>query len=271
MTPDNRQSRGCRSWQMLTVDDAALLARHGRWYIPERARPVSPAQRARRARQRRRRRATRPSSAWSSATSTTSTRCCGRTRPGPLAVWRQDLLVARASDAAIADELAAPATSPSMRHLLVTNDFPPKVGGIQSYLWELWRRLPSEEVAVLTTPHAGASDWEASRPSASSARANGCCSRRRRSFDGSTRSRIEFEAELVMLDPGAAARSHRTASSTSVRARAPRRRGHCPRPAARDASRCCGTCFAVRTSSSSRRRLRAARGRARCAVGTSLR
>ncbi len=28
-----------------------------------------------------------------------------------------------------------------MRTLLVTNDFPPKVGGIQSYLEELWRRL----------------------------------------------------------------------------------------------------------------------------------
>ena len=28
-----------------------------------------------------------------------------------------------------------------MTHLLVTNDFPPKVGGIQAYLWELWRRL----------------------------------------------------------------------------------------------------------------------------------
>ena len=27
------------------------------------------------------------------------------------------------------------------RHLLVTNDFAPKVGGIQNYLWELWRRL----------------------------------------------------------------------------------------------------------------------------------
>jgi phosphatidylinositol alpha-1,6-mannosyltransferase len=39
------------------------------------------------------------------------------------------------------------------RHLLVTNDFPPKIGGIQSYLWELWRRLPSEDVTVLTTPH----------------------------------------------------------------------------------------------------------------------
>ena len=30
-------------------------------------------------------------------------------------------------------------------HLLVTNDFPPKVGGIQSYLWELWRRLPPDD------------------------------------------------------------------------------------------------------------------------------
>ena len=30
---------------------------------------------------------------------------------------------------------------PVRRHLLVTNDFPPKVGGIQSYLWELWQRL----------------------------------------------------------------------------------------------------------------------------------
>jgi phosphatidylinositol alpha-1,6-mannosyltransferase len=39
-----------------------------------------------------------------------------------------------------------------VKHLLVTNDFPPKVGGIQSYLWELWRRLPPGDVTVLTTP-----------------------------------------------------------------------------------------------------------------------
>ena len=39
------------------------------------------------------------------------------------------------------------------RHLLVTNDFPPKVGGIQSYLWELWRRLPPEDTTVYCTPH----------------------------------------------------------------------------------------------------------------------
>ena len=42
-----------------------------------------------------------------------------------------------------------------MTHLLVTNDFPPKVGGIQSYLWELWRRLPPETTTVLTTPYEG--------------------------------------------------------------------------------------------------------------------
>ncbi|MFL6241671.1 MAG: glycosyltransferase family 4 protein [Acidimicrobiia bacterium] len=50
-----------------------------------------------------------------------------------------------------------------MTSLLVTNDFPPKVGGIQSYLYELWRRLPPEETHVLTTPYAGAADWDAAQ------------------------------------------------------------------------------------------------------------
>jgi phosphatidyl-myo-inositol dimannoside synthase len=48
-------------------------------------------------------------------------------------------------------------------HLLVTNDFPPKVGGIQSYLWELWRRLDPDSFAVLTArsdPGAAAFDRE---------------------------------------------------------------------------------------------------------------
>jgi phosphatidylinositol alpha-1,6-mannosyltransferase len=48
-----------------------------------------------------------------------------------------------------------------VRHLLVTNDFPPKMGGIQSYLWELWRRLPPDEVTVLTTARNGAEPWDA--------------------------------------------------------------------------------------------------------------
>jgi phosphatidyl-myo-inositol dimannoside synthase len=48
-----------------------------------------------------------------------------------------------------------------MPSLLVTNDFPPKIGGIQSYLYELWRRLPPDETTVLTTPYAGAAAWDA--------------------------------------------------------------------------------------------------------------
>jgi phosphatidylinositol alpha-1,6-mannosyltransferase len=50
------------------------------------------------------------------------------------------------------------------RHLLVTNDFPPKIGGIQSYLWELWRRLPTEDVTVLTTPHVDADLFDKDQP-----------------------------------------------------------------------------------------------------------
>ena len=51
-----------------------------------------------------------------------------------------------------------------MKHLLVTNDFPPKIGGIQSLLWEWWRRLPPDSFAVLTSPYEGASDWDAEQP-----------------------------------------------------------------------------------------------------------
>ena len=47
------------------------------------------------------------------------------------------------------------------RHLLVTNDYPPKVGGIQNYLWELWRRLPPDRFCVLTRPHPGSAAFDA--------------------------------------------------------------------------------------------------------------
>ena len=50
-----------------------------------------------------------------------------------------------------------------MKHLLVTNDFPPKVGGIQNLLWEWWRRLPPDSFAVLTSPHKGAESFDAAQ------------------------------------------------------------------------------------------------------------
>ena len=50
-----------------------------------------------------------------------------------------------------------------MTHLLVTNDFPPKLGGIQTYLWELWRRLPPDRFRVLTTPYADADAFDAAQ------------------------------------------------------------------------------------------------------------
>ena len=51
-----------------------------------------------------------------------------------------------------------------MKHLLVTNDFPPKIGGIQSLLWEWWRRLPPDSFAVLTSPHDGAAEFDRAQP-----------------------------------------------------------------------------------------------------------
>lgn len=51
-----------------------------------------------------------------------------------------------------------------MKHLLVTNDFPPKIGGIQSLLWEWWRRLPPDSFAVLTSPYDGADAFDAAQP-----------------------------------------------------------------------------------------------------------
>jgi phosphatidylinositol alpha-1,6-mannosyltransferase len=49
-------------------------------------------------------------------------------------------------------------------HLLVTNDFPPKLGGIQSYLWELWRRLDPDRFEVLTTAHPDAVAFDTAQP-----------------------------------------------------------------------------------------------------------
>jgi phosphatidylinositol alpha-1,6-mannosyltransferase len=48
------------------------------------------------------------------------------------------------------------------RHLLVTNDYPPKTGGIQVYLHELWRRLePGRGVILTASSHELAESFDA--------------------------------------------------------------------------------------------------------------
>jgi phosphatidylinositol alpha-1,6-mannosyltransferase len=50
------------------------------------------------------------------------------------------------------------------RHLLVTNDFPPKVGGIQNYLWDLWQRLdPASYVVLTASSDPGAAAFDAAQ------------------------------------------------------------------------------------------------------------
>lgn len=47
-----------------------------------------------------------------------------------------------------------------MSCLLITNDYPPKLGGIQIYLWELWRRLPPDRVSVYTRDYTGSQSFD---------------------------------------------------------------------------------------------------------------
>lgn len=89
-----------------------------------------------------------------------------------------------------------------IRHLLVTNDFPPKVGGIQSYLWELWRRLPPGDVTVLTTAHPHQEAFDADqdfRVVRAGRRVLLPVPAVRRQIDELAR---EVGAELIVLDPG---------------------------------------------------------------------
>lgn len=46
------------------------------------------------------------------------------------------------------------------KYLLVTNDFPPKLGGIQNYLYELWKRLDPNSFIVVTTKFPGTKEFD---------------------------------------------------------------------------------------------------------------
>lgn len=88
-----------------------------------------------------------------------------------------------------------------MPSLLVSNDFPPKVGGIQSYLWELWRRLPPHEVTVLTTAQEGSDRFDAGQRFRVERADAGYLLPTRR-LAGRVRALArEVSADLVFLDP----------------------------------------------------------------------
>ncbi|MFF1794157.1 alpha-(1-2)-phosphatidylinositol mannosyltransferase, partial [Kitasatospora sp. NPDC058263] len=48
--------------------------------------------------------------------------------------------------------------------LIVTNDFPPRQGGIETFVHALATRLPADEVVVLTSDEPGAAAHDAALP-----------------------------------------------------------------------------------------------------------
>ncbi|MGH9024503.1 MAG: glycosyltransferase, partial [Acidimicrobiia bacterium] len=88
-----------------------------------------------------------------------------------------------------------------MPSLLVTNDFPPKLGGIQSYLYEFWRRLPPEQTTVLTTAYEGSEVFDAVQPfRIERTRSRFLVPTRRLARDVDALAR-EIRAEVIFLDP----------------------------------------------------------------------
>jgi len=50
-----------------------------------------------------------------------------------------------------------------VRIVLVTNDFPPRVGGIQNYLHNIYRRLDTHELTVFAPAYPGDSAFDAAQ------------------------------------------------------------------------------------------------------------
>lgn len=69
-----------------------------------------------------------------------------------------------------AETAASPDPGPGAREeavprvLVVTNDFPPRIGGIQQYVWNVVRHLPPERVAVLAPNWPGWREHDADQP-----------------------------------------------------------------------------------------------------------
>jgi len=126
---------------LLDSTDGSLMAEHGRWYIA-----------GRQPRYLRRKRPGGPGNVGDGRDPATvsalrrwmadSDRCWPSTPAGPPAAW--------AGTTWCRPRPPRGRPGPDVTHLLVTNDFPPKVGGIQAYLWELWRRMDPDSFAVLT-------------------------------------------------------------------------------------------------------------------------
>jgi len=87
------------------------------------------------------------------------------------------------------------------KHILITNDFPPKVGGIQSYLWELWRRLPAANFYVYTTPFLGDREFDSEQPFRTVRSTNKVLLPTPNINRNAQKLRKDMEAELIVWDP----------------------------------------------------------------------
>ena len=115
------------------------------------------------------------------------------------------------------------------RHLLVTNDYPPKTGGIQVYLHELWRRLEPDRAVVLTaSSHPEAAAFDATSESSSNASPHDALPAdlaRARAIEAAIE---RHQPDLVLIDPAWPLGLLGPSLSRSLRCRLARRGGGDP-------------------------------------------
>ena len=146
-----------------------------------------------------------------------------------------------------------------MKHLLVTNDFPPKIGGIQSLLWEWWRRLPPDSFAVLTSPYDGAAAFDAEQPFHIERTREPVLLPHPWMVSRINEMAVRVGADLIVLDPAVPLGPGRAVAAAAVRRRAcTARRSPCPDGCRARSSRW-RTCCAGRGTSSPRAAIRRAR------------
>ena len=155
---------------LLDADDETLLQRHGRWYIAGRDPRWL------------RRNALVVLGNVGDGSDERTAATLARYRHGgddvlaEHARWASDRLGLASDAARHSRRVGGP---DGVKHLLVTNDFPPKIGGIQSLLWEWWRRLPPSRSPCSPARTPGRPSSTPRSRFASSGCASRCCSRTR--------------------------------------------------------------------------------------------
>ncbi len=87
------------------------------------------------------------------------------------------------------------------KHILLTNDFFPKIGGIQSYLYEIYSRLDPKSFIVITSKYPGAEAFDKTQPYKIIRYPSKVLLPTRKLTDFVVKESKTFDSSLILIDP----------------------------------------------------------------------